>query len=116
MKKIQEDKMVTFEQALTMPEYAQFHDAIRYLEKTPSKDVFPQKYEASIKGLTNRKVQSLFEENPSMSLKNVLTSVIQNLPDDLSTKLLLNMTHLTIRSWDKLSKSHTSEKKIPQLA
>jgi hypothetical protein len=116
MKKIQEDKMVTFEQALIMPEYAQFHEAIRHLENTPSKDVFPQKYEASLKGLTNRKVQSLFDENPSMPLKNVLTLIIENLPDDLSTKLLLDMTHLTIRAWEKLSKSHSSEKKIPQLA
>ena len=114
--KTKEEKKITFEEALEMPEYAHFHEVILYLKKTPNKEIFPKKYEMSIQGLTTRKVQSLFDENPHLPLKNVLALVMDYLPDDLSAKLLLKMTQLAIKKWEKLSEVAYAETSISQPA
>lgn len=107
---------LTFDEVLQDPSLSRFHELINYLEKTPNKEILPKKYEMSIQDLTTRKVQSLFDENPHMPLKNVLALVMDYLPDDLSAKLLLKMTQLAIKKWEKLSEVAYAETSVSQPA
>ena len=107
---------LTFDEVLQDPSLSRFHELINYLEKTPNKEILPKKYEMSIQDLTTRKVQSLFDENPNMPLKNVLALVMDYLPDDLSAKLLLKMTQIAIKKWEKLSETAYAGNSVSQLA
>lgn len=106
---------ISFDEALKDPSMSHFHELIHYLEITPNKVIFSKKYELSIQDLTTRKTQALFDENPSMPLKNVLTIIIEYLPDDLAPKLLLKTTQLVVKKWEKLIAKLDVERKISQL-
>jgi hypothetical protein len=97
------EKNITFEEALQMPELAHFHEVIRYLERTPFSEAFPKKYEKSLERMVSEHTFSLFKEQPSLPLKTVITTTLQTLPDDLSAKLILKMTKLTIQKWEDLT-------------
>jgi hypothetical protein len=111
-----ENKPMTFDEVLQTPELAQLHDLIRYLEKTPNKDIFPRKYEMSIEDLTIREVRKVVKEQPYSSLKAVITTVLGKLPDDLSANLLLKMTQLTIKEWGKLTNTVAMKEDMLQAA
>ena len=110
-----EERTISFEEALEMPEYVDFHEVIRYLQKTPPEDVFPEKFQASLKRAVIEKTESLFDENSLMPLKNVVTTILGGLSEELSAKLLLKMTQLIIKKWEKLSETVWSEKINSQL-
>jgi hypothetical protein len=116
MKKNVTEKVITFEEALEMPEYTHLHEVIRYLEKTPPEGLFPKKYLASLTRCVDEMVYKLYIENPSMPLRDVITHVLNRLSANLSAKLLLKMTQLTIEKWGKYSANPYFNKKISQLA
>ena len=105
MKNLEKERTVTFDEALELPEYADFHEVIRYLEKTPFKEVFPKKYEISLEDRALETIKTLFSENPDVSFKEILSAVLDRLPNDLSTALLLKMTQFTLKKCEKLSTS-----------
>jgi predicted P-loop ATPase len=105
MKNLEKERTITFDEALEMPEYADFHEVIQYLEKTPFKEVFPKKYEMSLEDRVLEAIKTLFSENPYMPLKDVLSAVLDRLPNDLSAALLLKMTQFTLKKWGKLAAS-----------
>jgi hypothetical protein len=97
------EKQITAEEALEMPELAHLHEAIRYAQNTPFKDMFPKKHEMSINRTVILKTNKLFAEHPSMPLKNVVSTILSSLKDDLSPDLLLKMTQVISDKWAVLS-------------
>ena len=81
-------KTVTFDAALQMPELAHFHEAIKFLENKPIGTLFPDKYEASIKHIAVKNAYVLFETDPTLPLNKVISIIMDNLPNDLSSPLL----------------------------
>lgn len=116
MEKKLEKKPMTFDEVLQTPELAHLHNLVHYLEKTPNKEIFPKKYEMSIEDLTIREVKKVFIEQPDCPLKTVISTVVSQLPDDLSAVLLLKMTQLTIQEWGKLSNAVTADVQMLQAA
>jgi predicted alpha/beta-fold hydrolase len=111
----QEERQITIEEALEMPEYADMHEAMRYAMNTPFKKMFPKKYEMSMNRTIARKTQEIFESNPSMPLKNVIATVLNSLRDDLDADFVLKMTQLIIKEWKELSMTISTNKRVEEL-
>jgi hypothetical protein len=105
---------ITIEQALEMPELAHLHEAMRYAQSTPFKDMFPKKHEMSIKRTVISRTNKLFEEYPSMPLKNVVSTILGGLKEDISSELVLKMTLIISDKWEELSLS-TASKQVKEL-
>jgi CDP-diacylglycerol pyrophosphatase len=105
MKDINNNKSMTFQEALQDPSLAHVHDAIRFLEKTDSRDIFPKKYEHSMIDLAVEDAIKLFETNPNMQLKTVISTILSAFDDDISADLILKMTKNIIKEWHSLSTS-----------
>jgi hypothetical protein len=101
---------ISFEDVLQNSELSHLHEVVHFLENTRDKPLFPQKQEASIKRSVAKKVKMLFAENPAMPLKNVITIVVNGLPDTLNAKFLLTMTAFTIENWEDLIHSPIASK------
>jgi hypothetical protein len=111
-----ENKPMSFDEVLQTPELSELHEVIRYLQKTPNKDIFPKKYEMSMEDATIREVGRVFQDNPYCALKIVIMTVLEKLPDDLSAILILKMTKLIIQEWGTLSKATVIEERVLQAA
>ncbi len=97
------NKTMTFEEMLADPEFAHVHEGLRYLQRTPPNELFPKKYEKSMIGLALTDAVELFQENPNMPLKMVISTIIASFDDDLSADLILKMTPKIIEKWKKMS-------------
>ena len=111
-----ENKAMTFGEVLQTPELSELHDLVRFLEKTPNKDIFPRKYEMSLEDVTIREVRSLFKNAPQQPIKAVITAVLNRLPNDLSDVLLLKMTQLAVQEWRTLAQNTTAKERILETA
>jgi hypothetical protein len=98
-------KFISDDGTLASPELAdQFQDIIEYVEKTPFKQLFPNKYKASIRHSVEIKTQGIFQEQPTMPLKNVVSTVLEDLDDDtVSAELILEMTQLITKNWERMT-------------
>ena len=105
MKQSAEHKTVTFDEAIKDSSFAHFHKAILFVKDKSGKELFPKKYELSVIDAALETVVELFDENSYMSLKSVLTQVIQDLPDNLSAALILKITTKVIQKWENLTNS-----------
>jgi uncharacterized protein YjgD (DUF1641 family) len=105
MKLEMQDKPITFDEALQKSELSHLHEVIHYLENTPDEAIFPEKIEATAQYMANLHVNTLFKENPNMPIKNVISSVLEHLPDTLTSAMLKNITQKIIKNWDKKVKS-----------
>ena len=94
-------KFIADDGTVASPELAQqFQDIIEHVEKTPFKKMFPNKYKASIKHSIEVKMEGIFQEQPKMPLKNVVSTVLKDLNDDtISAELILEMTQLITQNW-----------------
>jgi hypothetical protein len=111
-----ENKPMTFDEVLQTPELSELHDLVRFLEKTPNKDIFPKKYEMSIEDVTIREVRMLFKDAPQQPIKTVITAVLNRLPNDLSDALLLKMTQIAVHQWRTLTQNTTIQEPILEAA
>jgi hypothetical protein len=93
----------------------QSQDVYDYLKKTPFSKAFPNKYKALTEDEALEKTYELFDENPNMPLKRVVTTVLNSLDDDLSSVLVLEMTCVTIKEWEKLTSKIPSKKRVEEL-
>lgn len=102
---------------LASPELAQqFEDIINYVQVTPFKKMFPNKYKALVEQSILEKTYELFEKSPNMSLKNVVSTVLRDAYDDsISAELILQMTQRIIDEWGYLSKPVYHTKNIEKL-
>ena len=88
------------------PKFAQTcQDIHDYMEKTPFSKAFPNKYKAITRTSTKRKTYNLFLKDPNTPLKTVVTTVLNDLNDDLSADLVREMTHIIIEEWERLTAS-----------
>jgi hypothetical protein len=97
------------------PEYAQelqnIHD---YLQRTPFSKAFPNKYKAIKEYEASEKTVELFDENPNMPLKTVITTVLNYLEGDLSDTLVLDLTREIIKEWKGLTANY-ADKQVGEL-
>jgi hypothetical protein len=103
MESLKGNRTMTFEEMLADPEFAHIHEGLRYLQKTPPNELFPKKYEKSMIGLALTDTVELFQKNPNMPLKMVISTIIASFDDDLSADLILKMTPKIIEKWKKMS-------------
>jgi hypothetical protein len=74
------------------PEMAKQIEAItRYVENTPFSKMFPTKFKAITKDNVLLKTRLLFDENPTLPIKNVVGMVLTSLNDDLSAPLIVDI-------------------------
>jgi hypothetical protein len=105
MENLKENRTMTFEEMLADPEFAHIHEGLRYLQRTPPNELFPKKYEKSMIGLALTDTVELFQKNPNMPLKMVISTIIASFDDDLSADLILKMTPKIIEKWKIMSLS-----------
>jgi hypothetical protein len=103
MENLKENRTMTFEEMLADPEFAHVHEGLKYLQRTPPNELFPKKYEKSMIGLALEDTVHLFNENPNMPIKVVISKVITSFDDDLSADLILKITPKIIEKWRTLS-------------
>lgn len=94
----------------------QLQDIIQYVETTPFSKMFPEKYENSVERFVAQRSRKLFEEQGHLPLKSVISIVLNDLDDDLSSELLLKMTHVIIEEWERLTASAYVDTHVESLA
>ncbi len=94
---------IPFEKALKDPTYEHLWDTLRYLETARFADLFPQKHLISLQDIVSRKLKALHLETPSLPLKDVVTHALENLPDDTSAALVMEITRFTIEKWESMT-------------
>ena len=114
MKLNKENLSISYEEALQMPELAHLHDTLRYLEHAPDSEILPEKYAQSLEYQASKQIQNVFKNSPTLSLKDVVANVIENLPNDISATHLLKITPYIIKKWENLQESTYQNK--PSLA
>jgi hypothetical protein len=107
-----ENKPMTFDEVLRTPELSELHDIVRFLEKTPNKEIFPRKYEMSMEDVTIKEVRKIFKNSPQQPIKAVITAVLNRLPNDLSDVLLLKMTQIAVQEWRTLSQNAPVQERV----
>ena len=105
----QEHKSKTFDTVLQNPEMVHFHESIRFVQSTPFDELFPKKYEMAKTSFARRKTISLFNENPTLPLKIVLTTVLENMSNELPAPLILKITQNIIEKWESLLANHQQD-------
>lgn len=103
---------MTFEEMLADPEFAHAHEGLRYLQRTPPNELFPEKYEKSMIGIAQEDTVELFEKNPVIPLKMVVSTIIAGFDDDLSADLILKMTPKIIDKWHTLSVAYAAQMEL----
>jgi hypothetical protein len=107
---------IELSEAMKDPETAKFIDDFgRYAEKTPFSKMFPKKHENSTKRIVSERTFKLFETQPDLPLKNVVSTVLNSLKDDLSADLLLKMTRLIIEKWENAPTAVHAENEVEEL-
>ena len=96
---------MTFDEILQNSELTHLHEVVNFLENTEDINLFPEKYNAALKHIISRKIDSLFSDNPLMSVKKVITIILESLPDSLNSDILLEMTAFIIDEWNNLAHS-----------
>jgi hypothetical protein len=98
------------------PEMAkQIEAIISYVEKTPFSKMFPTKFKAITKDKVLKKTRLLFDENPTLPIKNVVGIVLTSLNDDLSASLVVDMTRVVIDKWTRLKSAVHAENEVEEL-
>ena len=105
MKLTKDNKSISYEQALQMPELAHLHDTLKYLENAPDSQILPQKYAQSLQYRSDKYIQQIFKDNPTLPLKDVVSNVIERLPIDISASHILEITPHIINEWERLQQS-----------
>ena len=106
------NRTMTFEEMLADPEFAHAHEGLRYLQRTPPNELFPEKYETSMIGIAQEDTVHLFRKKPNMPLKMVVSKVIAGFDDDLSADLILKMTPKIIDKWHTLSVASAAQMEL----
>lgn len=84
------------------PELERFREVVAFLENAPPGSLFPEKRAASAISWARQIAHKLLEANPSVSLKETLTTVLDGFKDDLSGEVLMKITQQVIAKWEKM--------------
>jgi hypothetical protein len=100
----------TAEQIRQMPELAHLYEVVLFLEKNKNTVFFPEKYEASILEIAEEDTHELFEQQPTMPLKNVIAAIVPTFSTELSGELILKVTKKIVQTWqERLEMVHFQE-------
>lgn len=106
------DRIIS-EEILASPSLAPWHDALMLVKTKSFPELFPKKYQASMVDMAEEKTYKLLKEQPTLSLKETLTSVLNAFTTDLSGELLLKMTQAIIERWEKSTQTvHQTEAEL----
>ena len=95
---------ISTEIVLRTPEYAHLYDIVHFLENAPPGSLFPEKQEAAEIDIALENAHELLKANPTLSLKETLSTVLSRCGDAFSGDLLLKITERVIKKWEKLAK------------
>jgi hypothetical protein len=82
-------------------ENAHLHEVIHFLKGKKGESLFPRKRDEAIKHVANQKINTILEGQPNIPLKQVMSLVLDTLPNDLSSATLLSLTKLVIDKYEK---------------
>lgn len=102
MKNKGKNTILTMEDALKDKSLSHLHEAILFLESTPSSQLFPKKHETGLSYVVNKSAKELYAQHPNMPIKKVLTTIFERLTDDIPPALMLKLTKNIINLWTKL--------------
>jgi hypothetical protein len=94
-------KSITFDEVLQKPELSHLHEVIHFLNGKKEESLFPRKRDEAIKHVVNQKINTILEGQPNIPLKQVMSLVLDTLPNDLSSATLLSLTKLVIDKYEK---------------
>ena len=103
MKNNEKYTSTTFEAALQDASLGHLHEAIKSVKGKTGKEIFPQKYELSMISVALCDAEKLFEANPHLPLKTVVTTILASFADDLSADLIVKITQKIIAKWEHLA-------------
>lgn len=97
------DIELTYEEMLQDASLSEIHSFIRKAQTLPPSQLIPQKHNRVLTSITAYKTRSLFFSNPSMPIKKVITTIFEDLTDDIPAPLMLKLTKKIIAQWELLS-------------
>ncbi|MFN0033442.1 MAG: hypothetical protein ACKVUS_00160 [Saprospiraceae bacterium] len=100
---------LTYEEIMSNPEYERFREAAVLLQNSRFEDLFPEKHLLGLKSLVHRKLWALYNETPSLPLKDVVTHVLETLPDDTSSAVVMELTRFAIEKWEAMAAKELAE-------
>lgn len=103
MKEVKKNPSMTYEEVLQNTDLAHFHEAIHLLQNRAHTAIFPRQYESAMMSVAEGRVVKLFERNPAMPLKTVVSKVMARFPNDLSAALISKITEEIMSKWTRLS-------------
>jgi hypothetical protein len=103
MKEIEANRTMTVEEILQDSSLAYMHDFVRKVENMPASQLIPRKHEKALTSVTTMETRTLFLKNPNLPIKKVITTIFEDLTDDIPPPLMLKLTKKIIDTWAKLS-------------
>jgi hypothetical protein len=94
-------KSLSFDEVLQTPELSHLHEVIHFLNEKQGECLFPRKRNEAIKFVVNQKISTILRDSPNITLKQVMSLVLDTLPNDLSSTTLLSMTKFVIDKHEK---------------
>jgi hypothetical protein len=93
------------------PELERFREVVELLERSTFKTLFPKKWEVSAISWGVQVAHDLLKADPTVSLKETMTAVLNRSNDGLSGEVLMKITEKVIAKWEE---KHQAA--VPQLA
>ena len=84
----------------TDPTFAPFADEIEALLSKKDQVLNLRSYLLAQQEQIAQKIEQIRSVNPDMSLKNVVTKIFNDLPENISAEMLLLLTRFTISAWE----------------
>lgn len=103
MKEMDAHRTMTVEEILQDTSLAYMHAFVRKVESTPASQLFPKKHELALSDIVGMETRTLFIENANMPIRKVITTIFEDLTDDIPPPLMLKLTKKIIATWIKLS-------------
>lgn len=82
-------------------ENTHLHEVIHFLNEKKGESLFPRKRNEAIKHVVSQRVHTILEGNPNIPLKQIMSLVLDTLPNDISSATLLILTKLVIDKYEK---------------
>ena len=95
-------KSISFDEALRDPAYAHARDVIKYVATATSEQLAPRKFKMAHKDAISDTLKKLHKKSPDAPLRKVIYIALKYVPDDTSTKTVLELTEWAASEWEKL--------------
>jgi hypothetical protein len=105
LKAAQSDEIRSVSDITDDPAFAPFADEIAVLLDKKDQILNLKSYLLAQQGNISQKIELIRKTNPSMPLKNVVTKIFNDLPENISSEMLLLLTRFTISTWENTDKA-----------